>query len=492
MTKKNPRQRLSLRGAESLLGPLSAPLKVGVALGRTMKQKNSTASQKKKSSGRRRKNNESNQVMPAAHGVAAYSSLRNATPSKISTGRCIEFVDDLIASTTAGNIKTTRYPLNPGNNSLFPRLNAMADLYQQWRFKHFRAIYRPVTAVTNSGVVGMCVDYDSSASPPSSVASLMSNATSVIGPIYEPIVLDLDCRHEKWYYTHNGNTSSGGALARQQDPGSLFFVSDKCVALQPLGFLSIDYEIEFLEPKPPSTVASGGTFPSISNTLTGAPGTGSTFRLYPAMLPSFNHGFVRTHHINGADDVVTLPTHDYVTAQAGTFLLRSRTIVTMTAGAPASACWAFQNPGSDWNVVNVTNFSGTGSAQTVDCVKTIALDAGARIHLVFIIAVSPSTPVTIAIDGAGSSFQLVSFDVADYGDEKSYGDEVKQSASSFVLPLQLSQAIDFLNGLSGSVLIEGLDVRFKGPNLRFDEEDDYHHLRQPFRLGTPRSVKSSR
>lgn len=143
--------------------------------------------------------------------------------------------------------------LSPQNNFLFPWLSTMAPLYEYYRFKRLKVIYRPTVPATTNGQIFMAFDYDVNDSTPTTKQRMMQYKGAVDGSIWNGLELafsptdaemELGWRKTSDSYTYVPNTDT-----------ALYAAASVYVGTRGLdtgggrGDLLIDYDVEFSVPQ---------------------------------------------------------------------------------------------------------------------------------------------------------------------------------------------------------------------------------------------------
>lgn len=163
------------------------------------------------------------------------------------------------ASTTL--TKQFDQPINPLNPSMFPKLAAMAALFEQWRLTprgrglHLR--YCPSCPTSRAGIVGAMIETDASDTAlPSSIFALQQEEHSFSGALYSSHSCNLPPRQdaEKWYYTQSSLSSTLGD--RTAFDGKIRIYTDSSVSGDNQlfsGYVQLDYDIEMQVFRPPTS-----------------------------------------------------------------------------------------------------------------------------------------------------------------------------------------------------------------------------------------------
>jgi len=101
------------------------------------------------------------------------------------------------------SLATRKFSINIRNGSLFPRLQSMGELFEQFSIVRLRLIYKPACPATRSGNIGVMIDYDASDTAPPSFLALLNNESANTGAVYTPITVDFKANSQslRWFYS---------------------------------------------------------------------------------------------------------------------------------------------------------------------------------------------------------------------------------------------------------------------------------------------------
>lgn len=147
--------------------------------------------------------------------------------------------------------------MSPSEPGTFPWLASIAKSYEKWRPRKVKLIYVPLCPTTRPGNIIMAFDYDPSDNLPVTAVEMEQNKTSISGPIWHEISLELSTRdmleNVKAYYTGPVSTPADRRLAYG---GQFIIAYDGLDSTAMVGKFYLDYEIELLTPQQSPT----GTF----------------------------------------------------------------------------------------------------------------------------------------------------------------------------------------------------------------------------------------
>lgn len=163
-----------------------------------------------------------------------------------------EYVTDVYSGGTPFTL--TSMALNPADNSTFPWLSRIANLYQKYRFKQLIFEFRSNTSdYAASGPMGNVIFspvYNVLADQPVTKQQLEAFAHAVSTKPSNSIMCGVECdprdSNIKWYYTRNPSS----AATQFTDMGAFYIATNGLAAAAglALGELWIHYTIEFDEP----------------------------------------------------------------------------------------------------------------------------------------------------------------------------------------------------------------------------------------------------
>jgi hypothetical protein len=149
-----------------------------------------------------------------------------------------------------------RFDINPANAQFCPRLSTLALAYERFRIRSLRVRYHPACPATQSGLVGMMIDFDCKDNPPVSPIELAENEASAIGTVSAPLEISATWpTSDQWFLTTPDDAVAAGE-PQMRFPATLHVITrdasqapgdDKKLA----GYISIFYVFELLRLKPP-------------------------------------------------------------------------------------------------------------------------------------------------------------------------------------------------------------------------------------------------
>jgi hypothetical protein len=169
---------------------------------------------------------------------------------------------DVIGAISGASTFSSRYSqgINPLNASLFPKLSALAGLFEKWRPISMTFRYHPACPTSRTGVVGGYVETDvADFALPSNIPGLMNEQFSCSSAAFEPCQFTVTNKEdaEMWYYTQ-ASASAETVGDRTAFVGFLRWYVDMCATADVNvfnGYLSVEYHMQFAVFRPPT--ASG-------------------------------------------------------------------------------------------------------------------------------------------------------------------------------------------------------------------------------------------
>lgn len=196
--------------------------------------------------------------------------------------------------------------INPGLASSFPWLSGHAELYDKYRFRKLRFRWIPILSATTSGNVILGFDYDPYDGVPNNSTTMCALSYYSSGSIWDEIVLDIPCKDNIWRFTRGGPV---GGDVKTYDFGTLYGSVDGTVAGS-VGFIQVDYEIEFAHKNVGLGLGSGNNFNTALFTGDGTINTIPNSGKFIFNLPKLGYSPVGLYNIvtpNASYDTFTLP-----------------------------------------------------------------------------------------------------------------------------------------------------------------------------------------
>jgi hypothetical protein len=174
-----------------------------------------------------------------------------------------------------------QFTINPSNILLFPKLQAIGSVFEEFAVRKLHFRYIPACPSTRSGSFTLSLDYDPNDPAPKSVLEAMANSSSVTFGAGDRAELRFDpvAQRLRWYYTNVPTNISVVPDNRQISPATLFVLSLNATSADSGsigGYLTVDYEFEFRTMRPASEAFFAAT---AANTGLSIPSGGSTLDL---------------------------------------------------------------------------------------------------------------------------------------------------------------------------------------------------------------------
>jgi len=141
--------------------------------------------------------------------------------------------------------------VNPGNEGVFPWLAGVAQKYEFYKVNRMSFQYETMKGSSSAGAVYMAVDLDVKDSPPESAMNVMSYDNAVRGPVWSPLVLNLD-KKDMGHFTKERFVRMTGDTAgdsRSCDVAKILVYAAGCADASNIGELYVDYEIVLIKPQ---------------------------------------------------------------------------------------------------------------------------------------------------------------------------------------------------------------------------------------------------
>jgi hypothetical protein len=159
-----------------------------------------------------------------------------------------EFFADVTGSTA---FSVRAFPLNPGNDDVFPFLSDIAMRFEYYKFRSLKFRYEPACSTLTTGSVYQCVDYDASDLPPGDKINLMQNENAVRSSPYTKCVMDMvkgaSSAQIKRFTLDRAPPPS--ADVKMYNLGNAIFATQGMLDSSAVGELYVDYEVELSVPQ---------------------------------------------------------------------------------------------------------------------------------------------------------------------------------------------------------------------------------------------------
>ncbi len=167
-----------------------------------------------------------------------------------------EFVMD-VSGSAAFFLET--FPINPGNQDLFPWLAAIAVNYERYRFEALEFLYVPACATTVTGSTVMSIDYDVTDSAPSSKAAMMQDLSSSSNSPWQPMCMKADVASANAIgpsrYTRLGGVPAGSD-PKLYDIGNFYLANVGQAGSTLVGELHVKYKVRLMTPQQASAIGA--------------------------------------------------------------------------------------------------------------------------------------------------------------------------------------------------------------------------------------------
>lgn len=160
-------------------------------------------------------------------------------------------------SATAGTFSDITIFGSPGKAGVvvqFPRLNVQSSLYSEYRWRGCTVRYRSFCGSGTAGRVALAATYDPDSDTQfTSIAEMLATVPHVTGSVWKDHSLNVPCSpstfQKNWYPCAPDATIPG---ADQTVPFVVIVGTDQGTAAADVGYLEIDWVIEFKNPIDPA------------------------------------------------------------------------------------------------------------------------------------------------------------------------------------------------------------------------------------------------
>lgn len=184
--------------------------------------------------------------------VAAQRSFYNSGP-KVNRNKSIvvkhrEYLTDITTTATFG---TYQVDLNPGLTTAFPWLGTLGSLFEQYKFKSLKFVYRNRCGTNTNAQVLMATQYDSQDNAFASKQEMYEYAGCQSAVAWADAVHNCDLKrgaYMKKYFVRTGAIPSGTDV-REYDVGQFNLAALSTTGGTFVGELLVEYEVELFNPK---------------------------------------------------------------------------------------------------------------------------------------------------------------------------------------------------------------------------------------------------
>jgi hypothetical protein len=159
-----------------------------------------------------------------------------------------EYVQDIVGSVVFANQQVN---INPGLNTLFPWLSALAGLFESYQMNALKFQYRTESPSTQAGKALLTVDWDVLDPSPTSKTQMLQERTKADGPAWEnfDLICDLSdlLKFGVQRFVRSGLNPAGSDL-KTYDIGMLNIASQGCTGAPTIGELWVEYDVELMTP----------------------------------------------------------------------------------------------------------------------------------------------------------------------------------------------------------------------------------------------------
>lgn len=141
--------------------------------------------------------------------------------------------------------------INPANQGLFPWLSGIGKKYDLYRFKRLKFSYVPALPTSEEGNVYLGLDYNTLDPAPASSTELCQLSHWTMNVVWKPNTLVIDINNIGWLYTRSGPVAN--ADYKTYDLGKLFVAVEGITYTGTVGYVEVDYDVEFKRRQPDYT-----------------------------------------------------------------------------------------------------------------------------------------------------------------------------------------------------------------------------------------------
>jgi hypothetical protein len=141
--------------------------------------------------------------------------------------------------------------INPANAALFPWLSGIGKKYDLYHFKRLRFTYTPSLPTSEEGSIYIGLDYNTLDPAPSSSAELCQLSHWTMNVAWKPSSISIDLNSIGWLYTRTGPVAN--ADYKTYDLGKLFFATEGITYAGTVGYIEVEYDVEFKRRQPDYT-----------------------------------------------------------------------------------------------------------------------------------------------------------------------------------------------------------------------------------------------
>jgi hypothetical protein len=141
--------------------------------------------------------------------------------------------------------------INPANSALFPWLSGIGKKYDLYHFKRLRFSYIPSLPTSEEGSIYIGLDYNTLDPAPSSSSELCQLSHWTMNVAWKPSSITIDLNSIGWLYTRSGPVAN--ADYKTYDLGKLFFATEGITYTGTVGYIEVEYDVEFKRRQPDYT-----------------------------------------------------------------------------------------------------------------------------------------------------------------------------------------------------------------------------------------------
>lgn len=212
---------------------------------------------KPKPNARKRRNRPKNTGTTQKNAPIAKTTIVKTRPPTIRNGRNSVVVShkEFMRDYTSGpqnSFTSTKFPVQPGQSSVFPWLSAIAARYESYIFRKLEFVYEPAVATTTAGSIMMAIDFDAADAAPVSKTEIMSNTNAVRSSPWSRVRYNAATADLKKFGVQRyvrGALAPANTDIKTYDVGNLHVAYSGVPINIVLGELYVEYTVEFFTPQ---------------------------------------------------------------------------------------------------------------------------------------------------------------------------------------------------------------------------------------------------
>ena len=176
--------------------------------------------------------------------------FHQSPPGTMVVSKC-EYIGEVPANAGSPYGVVAEFAINPGNPALCPWASGIAGLFESYKFKKLEFHYEPESPTSDTGFVGLVIDYNPKDPPPTTKVVAMDFEESKRGPTWTAFSHSCSQKNlnkRKSYFCRR-NDESDDVDPLLTDVGNLYVIAGGNTGTAARGELWVDYVIEFSTPE---------------------------------------------------------------------------------------------------------------------------------------------------------------------------------------------------------------------------------------------------